>query len=705
MRKRQPWIIVRTIAVILTAMWTRALVWGNTDLQWKNISIDGQKLTVHCMATDKEGHVWLGTGSGLYLQTDNAIRHIGNDDLSRCRVNAIIPQDDRLYLGTNAGLLVYSFSDQTLTQLNNSFGEIRALAWCGDSVRVGDLSTYSLLCDSRGDLYAGTYDGLKRWNKALSCFETCMPEHSNATSNFVNSLIESPDRQSILVGIHEVLYRYTPSTDTWTELPFKGAMSIKCLAATKDEVFIGCGDGLYVLKDETITPYRHDGNDPNSLADNVIWSICTDIEGFVYVGHGRGLSVAGDTELMHVIPLSDLLGKGESGEIHTILRDRQGSLWFGGTNGIIQLSIVNYQLSTIRHFLPNVMIRAIYEDYDGALWFATDDGLKRYQTTSNDIKPSQTGDFITYYITDADGAHEAAWVYSIAEDSTSIYIGSYLGGVHRIAKVRLTAEGGKIAADESYNTSNSPMPNDFVRQIKLDEKGQLLIRYYEYDNPLWPENEQLPQGYFCAYYDSISHSTLLGGTDEIVEIGNDTLSRLIKQYRQVHSPFRSWWAITLYVLFAILVIGNFIWFMYKKRHTVKTAQELQDALTHVKERLTKTQDFIVPESTAEKQLVLIVKTIDENSEDSELNVNSLSEKTGIGTKQLYRIIKREMNMSPVEYINSVRLNKAAKMLAEHKFSVSEVCYKTGFSTPSYFTKCFQEKFGCKPSEYEKTGQK
>jgi len=156
---KQPWKLGRTIAVVMTVIWTCAWALGNTTLHWKNITIDGQKMTVHCMATDKDGQLWLGTGSGLYLQTDNTIQHIGNDDLSRCRVNAIIPQGDCLYLGTNAGLLVYSLDDKTLSLLNNSFGEIRALALIGDSVWVGDHSTYSLLYDSRGDLYAGTVEG------------------------------------------------------------------------------------------------------------------------------------------------------------------------------------------------------------------------------------------------------------------------------------------------------------------------------------------------------------------------------------------------------------------------------------------------------------------------------------------------------------------------------------------------------------------
>ena len=321
---------------------------------------------------------------------------------------------------------------------------------------------------------------------------------------------------------------------------------------------------------------------------------------------------------------------------------------------------------------------------------------------------------MTFYITDAEGLHEAAWVYTIQEDSLSLYIGSYLGGVHSIAKSRLLGDGGRLIADVSYNASNSPMPNDFVRNIIVEDGNTGWVQFWETDEvtrastdgtfavlpaDALPSEAIPPQGYSCRYYDELTQSTLLGSADEIVEIGNGALQASIKRYDQLHSPFLSWWAITLYVLFVLVVAGNFAWFTYRKRHTERKAQELDEALTHVKQRLTKTKDFIVPESQAEKQLVLIVKTVDENSSDSELNVNMLSQKTGIGTKQLYRTIKKEMGMSPIEYINDVRLNKAAKMLKEHKFSVSEVCYETGFSTPSYFTKCFQDKFGCKPSEY------
>lgn len=50
-------------------------------------------------------------------------------------------------------------------------------------------------------------------------------------------------------------------------------------------------------------------------------------------------------------------------------------------------------------------------------------------------------------------------------------------------------------------------------------------------------------------------------------------------------------------------------------------------------------------------------------------------------------------MSPVEYIKSIRMKKAAMLLQQKKFTVAEVMYMVGFSNHSYFSKCFQAEFG------------
>ena len=109
---------------------------------------------------------------------------------------------------------------------------------------------------------------------------------------------------------------------------------------------------------------------------------------------------------------------------------------------------------------------------------------------------------------------------------------------------------------------------------------------------------------------------------------------------------------------------------------------------------------IEAESINEKSLAKIAKIIEENISDPDLNVNMLCEKSGIPNKQLYRLIKKYIGTAPLDYIRNVRLQKAAVLLSQHRFTVAEISYMVGFKTPSYFTKCFQSQFGVKPSQYQ-----
>lgn len=100
----------------------------------------------------------------------------------------------------------------------------------------------------------------------------------------------------------------------------------------------------------------------------------------------------------------------------------------------------------------------------------------------------------------------------------------------------------------------------------------------------------------------------------------------------------------------------------------------------------------------EKFLSNITQIIEDHISDSDLNVNALCELSGINNKQIYRKLKQLTGMSPVEYIKSIRMKKAAMLLNQKKFSVAEVMYMVGFSNHSYFSKCFQAEFGKTPRE-------
>ena len=107
----------------------------------------------------------------------------------------------------------------------------------------------------------------------------------------------------------------------------------------------------------------------------------------------------------------------------------------------------------------------------------------------------------------------------------------------------------------------------------------------------------------------------------------------------------------------------------------------------------------VIESAEEKLLADVTKVIEDNISDSDMNVGYVCEKTGLSSKQLYRLLKNLTGVSPVDYIRQIRMKKAAMLLQQHKFSVSEVMYMVGFSSASYFSKCFSAQFGCIPRQY------
>lgn len=102
--------------------------------------------------------------------------------------------------------------------------------------------------------------------------------------------------------------------------------------------------------------------------------------------------------------------------------------------------------------------------------------------------------------------------------------------------------------------------------------------------------------------------------------------------------------------------------------------------------------------TDKEFMVRLKKAISDRIDDSELTVESLGELFGMSRVQLYRKVKTMTNYTPVEIIRITRLKAAQQILASSDMTVAEVAYKVGFSSPSYFAKCYKEYFGEVPND-------
>jgi AraC-like DNA-binding protein len=82
----------------------------------------------------------------------------------------------------------------------------------------------------------------------------------------------------------------------------------------------------------------------------------------------------------------------------------------------------------------------------------------------------------------------------------------------------------------------------------------------------------------------------------------------------------------------------------------------------------------------------------------EFGVDCLSRDMGVSQPQLYRKVIAITGRSPVKFIRDIRLNKALSLIKENKYNLSEIALEVGYNSPSYFSNCFQHKFGIQPSK-------
>ena len=87
--------------------------------------------------------------------------------------------------------------------------------------------------------------------------------------------------------------------------------------------------------------------------------------------------------------------------------------------------------------------------------------------------------------------------------------------------------------------------------------------------------------------------------------------------------------------------------------------------------------------------------------DSDVSVEDLAADMNLSRVQLYRKVKSITDSSPVEILRTARLKRAYQLLLTTDKSVSEVAYAVGFTSPSYFTKCFKDEYGMVPGEVRK----
>ena len=107
---------------------------------------------------------------------------------------------------------------------------------------------------------------------------------------------------------------------------------------------------------------------------------------------------------------------------------------------------------------------------------------------------------------------------------------------------------------------------------------------------------------------------------------------------------------------------------------------------------------IAAHSVDEQFLKRMMLILEDHVGDDRFTTEELSQEMGMSRSHLHRKLKSLVGQGPNQFIRSFRLDRAHEMLRRNSGTAAEIAYAVGFGSPSYFTKCFHEKFGYTPSK-------
>jgi signal transduction histidine kinase/ligand-binding sensor domain-containing protein/DNA-binding response OmpR family regulator len=137
-------------------------------------------------------------------------------------------------------------------------------------------------------------------------------------------------------------------------------------------------------------------------------------------------------------------------------------------------------------------------------------------------------------------------------------------------------------------------------------------------------------------------------------------------------------------------------FKLRVKNLIDSSKRLQTKFSD-QERLAPSE--IVTSSMDEKLLKKALTIVEDNISNSNFDIISFCTELGVSRTLLFTKIKAWTNFTPNEFIQEVRMKRAAQLLEQGNLNISEVSYQVGFKNPKYFSKCFQKKYGLGPSAY------
>ncbi len=612
---------------------------------------------------DDEDNLWVGTffgGVNLSYSGEKLFDSVLSSALEYSAgskvVSSIMPYGDGLMVGTeNDGIFVISPEGREISHIRSA-----GTGLSGDNV-------HSLCQDNHGNLWVGTYcGGLSLRKAAAGRFRTFRTDNSALSSDNIY-VVRQDSRGNLWVGTqYGGLYRYNYGTSRLERFPedLPGNLFIWDIHEGRDgSIWLAAfGGGLWKL---SVADGYHAEHIPTPASQFI--RICELRDGRFLLGTEK----EGLVEFNPITLESRLVGMQDGlpdDTIYGILQDDEGRIWMSSNSGLIMADeacsrFAGYTMSDglpTNRFNYNACIKA-----GGVLYFGSTNGVVKIQP-------------------------------SLAQGSRS-----------RLRKVRFT---GLMVSGELQPCG------EYSGKITLSRKENTFSIFFSDNTYSLPASKY---AYQVQGLNSSWHDLGLGRRIDFLSLrpGNYTLrvapsegSISEDETATIHiRVLPPWWASTLakivYIIMAAgllaAAVGAIIVKQRKRQRLAleKLAREKDEEINEIKKRL------LLNESSDGFLVRKVADYIYAHSQDSTLGVDALCAAVGISKTSLYRKMKAVTGLSATEFIGNVRIENAARMLAESDRTISEVAYEAGFTDPYYFSRAFKKVHGCSPKTWREHKRK
>ena len=504
-----------------------------------------------------------------------------------------------------------------------------------------------------------------------------------------------------------------------------GSNDVASIAAAGRHIIIGTYHGASLLDKQDYSIRRLTEVDDKRVDDIIV----SKKNGHWWLTSNKKIYEYADGKLLKTYPLGDKY-------IFRLREDSVGQIWATEwEGGMLQLKDGEFQMVSSNVELDSASFQRVSTDHRGCLLVADGFG-KCYALSSHPIKPFFDGDLLTKIVADS-----IRIANGLSTRPTALAVPPRPLGRLREGELCSGWRGIGGEANLWFSTGkNIRCKTNDVEQIVLPETKDVSAMTFTADGTLWLATIF---GTLMTYKDGQLSTDQYASNeygDAVIALQADSIGRLIivcDRYVRLYDPIKKtlrqqniedsgiyrielqetqpnerwsqpkqevvehlpqwvWWTIALLLLLLTALMG-YVGFLHRQRkrflETMKKESPSQKQPTD--EQLpTEEQPAL-----ADKWLQTAIAAVEKNIADESYSVEQLSSDLCMSRMTLYRKIQASTGQKPTEFIRTIRLRRATELLREGRMNITEISYATGFSSVSYFSRCFHQLYGVSPTQF------